>query len=178
MFNFDSTIYKCSLLYLEPDEIVKVYKTKEAKIEDVDRYIAMRTILVKQTLNKKNFREIITKKFIPAYRTIYVKSIIFGPDEGELYYQLPKIPCFVRCHEERLYGNPPRLYDIEVATEEDIEKYIKYHTSSDGKHDKFLEELNDIFIEAEERYDEALSENNTSHTTGEKSFIKSIKKKN
>ena len=176
---FDSNINECELLSITSDSItIDINKTKKENIKDAlvgrDMFYVT-TLMVQPTLNKKYFREIITKKLIPVCRIRTRYSYLFLEDHE---YMIPNIPCFIKYQETLWYGER-RKCDLRIAEPQQIKEYIKKHMSSDETFNKFSNELNEIFKKAEEYYDSAYTaaeEYNFKEKTAVKALIKSARK--
>lgn len=160
-------VYKCDLLSITPDIRVNTNQSKAHNIKNAKKE-KKTTIIVKPSIFRNYFKEILTGVKIPIYRIQKTK----GYGEREYHYP-PKIPCFIQ-YEEQIEGEDYLGNTLQEATLEDIKSYLEKYTSKSDR-EKFKKELIDYFLEAEEYYKKAQEKNIVSENTEIKKLIKKIK---
>lgn len=172
MFNND-TVYECNLYSITPYIRVNKDWTKFQNIKMAETK-SVATIMVRPTLRKNIYKEIVTGVPIPVYR-ITRKYSFFRPLEGDVYYSIPKMSAFIKIEETYDQGiTLTKTSSLTVAYAEDVKEYIEEHLS---KKSDFKKKLYNIFQTAEGYYANALAQNNYSNETEVKSLLKSMKKR-
>lgn len=160
-------VYKCDLLSITPNIKVENDQSKKHNIKSAQKE-KKKTIIVKPTIFRNYFKEILTGIKIPIYRIQKIK----GYEELEYHYP-PKTPCYIQYTEE-IDGEEYLGNTLQEATLEEIKAYLDRY-SSETDIEQLRKEITSCFFEAEEYYKKAQGKKNVSESAEIKKLIKKKK---
>lgn len=171
MFNEigDPNVYKCEMLAVCPSATVKPYSLKRSNIETAETYTEA-NIMVKPTLSTRYVKEIITGRKIPVYFVDRDMKI------GTIYYkEVPNKPYYVMRYINNCVTGAKDSFAENIATEEEIKRYLKDNMSLDGTYDDFTYKLDKSIEDANKYYDLAISKVKEENAKM-KTLLRSVKK--
>ncbi len=174
MFRLDKKVYKCDLLSITKDIRVNVDRPKKENLLHAETQV-VEQVLVEPTFNESCFREIATKKIIPAFR-IFNREDYFENYGGVTEIMVPKTACFIKYSEEEAFGDY-KGNTLVVATADEVKAYLEQHLSPEGNYMDFEEKLDWYFEKAEAYYDEAKAKGVLSDRKTIKNMIRARRKK-
>ena len=165
---FDDTIYIADLYSITSGIVVNHDWSKKENIMEANAKV-VKNIMVRKTFNPNVYREVVTGILIPVYR----KTIKYGgvhSISGDVYYKIPNKPVFIKIYEEYYSSYTTNL---RAASFKQVENYV----ANIDDVEKFKNELNNIFLKAEEYYEKASLKNNYSDNKKAKKLLKSLNRK-
>ena len=168
-------VYKCDLLSITPD--IEVYDNVDKKINIFYADLKpVKKIIVRRTLNPYVYQEVLTGKLIPTLslregldfrltkscafiQCLYKNSRLSSPvcmSEDFIAYR-NKLNNVGRILADRFYANDVKRFfknatPFTEASASELKKYIQENIDDFGSYNTFLNELNEIFVEAERYY--------------------------
>lgn len=168
---FDKNVYECNLYSITSDIKVNKDLSKRENIRKNFEIKVAEKVMVKPTIRKNIFKEIVTGKLIPAYRISYCS---IGNALPDFTYTVPNSPVFIKVHEEYdiLSGDYDcDLYNRRVTNNQDIIAYLQNHSKEEWE-----EKLDSIFQQGEEYYNNAAAQNNYSNKAPVRTLLKAFRK--
>jgi hypothetical protein len=174
MFLIDKKVYKCKLLSISPDARINVDKSRKDNILNAET-TEVAQVFVVPTLNRTKFREITTNRIIPAISELYQEDYLenYG---GIVHYSVPNSACFIKYSEREMYGDY-KGNSLIPATAEEVENYVIEHRSEDGSFADYNKQLDALFLQAEENYENSKSKGVISDKKAIKNTLRSLRKK-
>lgn len=166
---FNSPVYKCKLLVVDPATRVNVDESFKDNIMNAKTKVLFE-VMVQNTWNPNYFREIITNKKIPVYRlSHYVTPSAL---DGTTHVDLPSKPYFIKYNVDLGVEDTYIKDDLEEASPDEIEEYIESHSDKM----EYASILESFFRRAEKDYKNAESMGVVSDRKQVKRLLKSLKK--